>query len=58
MKNLFLDIETTLKIKLGNILEKVTQRHTRQQKAGFDMSSDEFDNEICASTQFLQIQKK
>ena len=27
MKNLFLDIETTKKIKLGSILEKLTQRH-------------------------------
>ena len=29
IKNLFLDIKTTLKIKLGNILEKLTQRHNR-----------------------------
>ena len=27
MKNLFLDIETTVKIKLGSILEKLTQHH-------------------------------
>ena len=58
MKNLFFDIETTIKIKLGNILEKLTQRHNRRESARFDMSQDDCDNEICASTQFLQIQKK
>ena len=46
MKNLFLDIETTVKIKLGKFLET----------ARFDMSQNDCDNEICASTQFLQIQ--
>ena len=29
LKNLFLDIKTTRKIKLGSILEKLTQRHNR-----------------------------
>ena len=57
MKNLFLDIETTKKIKLGSILEKLTQRHNRRGSARFDMSQDDCDNESCASTQFLQIQK-
>ena len=57
-KNTFLDIEATIKIKLGSILEKLTQRHNRRQSATFDMSRDDCDNEICASTQFLQIQKK
>ena len=57
LKNLFLDIETTIKIKLGNILEKLTQRHNRREHAKFDMSQDDCDNEICASTQFSQIQK-
>ena len=56
-KNLFLDIETTIKIKLCNILEKLTQRHNWREHARFDMSQDDCDNEICASTQFLQIQK-
>ena len=51
------DIET-IKIKLGSILEKLTQRHYRRESAKFDMSHDDCDNEICASTQFLQIQKK
>ena len=30
MKNLFLDIETTIRIKLGSILEKLTQHHNRR----------------------------
>ena len=58
MKNLFLDIETTIKIKLGNILEKLTQCHNWRGQARLDLSQDDCDNEICASTQFLQIQKK
>ena len=53
IRNLFHDIETTIKIKLGNILEKLTQRQNRREHA----SQDDSDNEICASTQFLQIQK-
>ena len=56
-KNLFLDLETTKKIRLGSILEKLTQRHNRRESARFDMSQDDCDNEICASTQSLQIQK-
>ena len=57
MKNLFHDIETLIKIKLGSILEKITQRHKQRKSASFDMSQDDCDNEICASTQYLQIQK-
>ena len=53
MKNLFLEIETTIKIKLGSILEKLTQRHNRRKQADLG----DCDNKICASTQFLQIQK-
>ena len=53
MKNLFLDIETTIKIKLGSILEKLTQRQNRREQADLD----DCDNETCASTQFLHIQK-
>ena len=53
MKNLFLDIKTTVKINLGSILEKLTQRHNRREQAHLD----DCDNEICTSTQFLQIQK-
>ena len=53
MKNLFLGIETTIIIKLGSFLEKLTQRHNRREQADLD----DCDNETCASTQFLQIQK-
>ena len=51
MKNLFLDIETTIRLELGSILEKLTQRHNRREQADLD----DCDNETCASTQFLQI---
>ena len=53
MKLLFLDIETTVESKLGSILENLTQRHNRREQADLD----DCDNEICVSTQFLQIQK-
>ena len=53
MKNMFLDIETKIKIKLGSILEKLTRRHNRREQA--DM--DDCNNETSASTQFLQILK-
>ena len=32
MKNLFLDVKTTKKTKLGSILEKLTQRHNRRDR--------------------------
>ena len=57
MENLFPDIKTTIKIKLGSILVKLTQRHNRRESARFDMSQDDCDNEVCTSTQLLQIQK-
>ena len=53
-KNLFFDIETAIKIKLGNILEKLTQRHNQGKQANLD----DCDNETCTSTQFLQSQNK
>ena len=53
MKNLYFDIETTINIKLGSILEKPTQRHNRREQADLD----DCDNKTCTSTQFLQIQK-
>ena len=46
-------MDTTIEVKLGSILEKLTQRHNRQEDADLNDSG----NEICASTQFLQIQK-
>ena len=54
LKNLFFDIRTTLKIKLGSIFEKLTQRHNRREQADLEGC----DNETCTSTQFLQIRKK
>ena len=54
MNNLFFDIEKTMKIKMGSILEKLTQRHNRREQADLD----DCDNETCIYTQFLQIQKK
>ena len=53
MKFLSLDIETTIKIRLGRILEKLTQLHNRREQADLD----DCDNEISTSTQFLQVQK-
>ena len=54
LKLLCLDIETTIKIKLGGILEKLNQSHNRRKPA----SLDEGAIERCASTQFLEIPKK
>ena len=54
IKKLFFDLKTTINIKLGSILEKLTQRNNRREQADLD----ECDNETCTSTQFLQIQKK
>ena len=53
MRKVFLDTETTIKNKRGRILEKLTQRQNRREQADLD----DCDNETCASTQFLQIQK-
>ena len=50
---MFLDIETTTKIKLGSNLEQLTQRHNRREQANLD----DCENENCASTHFLQIHK-
>ena len=54
MKKLIIDIKATIKIKLGSILEKLTQRHNQREQAKLDAC----DNETCTSTQFLEIQKK
>ena len=54
LKNLFFDIETTIMNKLGSILEKLSQRHSRGEQAGLD----DCENETCTSSQFLWIQKK
>ena len=54
MRKLFFDIKTTINIKLGSILEKLTQRHNRRKQADLD----DCDNETRTSTQLLQIEKK
>ena len=54
MKNLFFDIELTVNIKLGSILQKLIQRHNRRKQADLD----DCDDKICTFTQFLQIRKK
>ena len=43
-----------MKIKMANILEKLTQRHNWREQADLN----DCDNETCTITQFLQIQKK
>ena len=50
--NLYVDSETKIKIEQGNILEKIIQRRNRLEHARFDMSQDDCDSELCASTQF------
>ena len=54
IKNLLFDIKTTMKIKLGSFLEKLTQRHIRREQANLD----DCVKQTCTSTQFWQIQKK
>ena len=54
LKNLFFDIETTIKSKLGSILKKLTQRHNRREQGKLDNC----DNETYTFTQILQIQTK
>ena len=57
-KNLFFDIDTTMKNKVVSNLEKITERHNqREHVKRFDMNQKHCENEKCASTQFLQIQK-
>ena len=57
MKNFFHNIELTIKVKLGNILQKFTLCHSWREHVRFDMSQDGCDNKNCDSTQFLQAQK-
>ena len=56
-KLFFIDIQILIKIRLSSILQKVTQSHNLREYARIDMSQDDCDNDICASIQFLQIQK-
>ena len=57
-KNLFLDIETTIRINSGSIFDKIFQcQNWTEQVRRFDMNQDKCENKNCASTHFLQIQK-
>ena len=51
LKNLFFEINTTIKNKLGSIFEKLTQPHIRIEQAGLDGC----DSHNFTSTQFLLI---
>ena len=58
LKLLFLDMGTTIKYKLGSILEKLIQRHNRREQVTKILTCIKMiDNVNCASTQFLKIQK-
>ena len=54
MKKFFFDIKTLINIKLGGILEKLSQSQIQREQADLD----DCDNETCTSIQFLQFQKK
>ena len=57
-KNLFIDIQTTLKNKLGSILAKHTQCQNRCEIVKrFDMNQHDCENENYFSTQFIQTRK-
>ena len=54
VKSLFFDKETTIKVKVGSILEKHALGHIRGEQAVWD----EWDSETFSSTQSSQMQKK
>ena len=54
MKNLLFDIKKTIKVKLGSILEKPTQRRYRREQTHLD----DCVIETCTTTQFMQKQTK
>ena len=54
MRNLFYDIETTIRSKLVSIVDKLTQRHNRREQAVLE----DCNNETWTFTQFLRIQKQ
>ena len=57
MKLLIFDNETTIKTKVGSILEKHTQRHNRREHVRFDKSQDDCENEICAKLNSYRYKK-
>ena len=46
-----------MKTELGSILEKLAQDKNGWEQVRFDTNQDDCENEKCASTQFLQLQK-
>ena len=60
MKKGFINVETTIKIKLSIILEQLNQGHSQRERV-FDYDNDECFNDTAEetelSTQFLQMQK-
>ena len=51
MKNLFYDIKTTEKNKLGSILDRFTQGLNRREQVDLN----DCDNKTCTSTQFFSV---
>ena len=52
------DNESAMKVEWGCILEKLTERDNgREQTRKFELNENYFENENCASTRLLQIQK-
>ena len=56
-KNLFLDIETTIKVKLGSILEKTIPRHNQREQTKTKIQHD-CENKKFAYNHFLRVQEK
>ena len=57
MKMILLDIETSVKIRLGSAPEKLNQRQKQERTGEANVIQDECEDEKCASAQFLQTQK-
>ena len=54
---IFLDIERTVKVRLRSSQENFNQRHRQERSIEANVIQDECEDEKCASTQFLQMQK-
>ena len=54
---IFFDIETTIKVRLGSLQEKLNQRQRQERTNDANVIQNECEDEKCASTQFLQMQK-
>ena len=60
MKLNFIEVETTIKIKVSSLLEQLDQRHSQRDRV-IDFDDDEYFNDTAEekelSSQFLQLQK-